>query len=182
MIALIVIGRHDHFTPYWPKHGYLERTTLSSGVCDGLVHVGEVKVPDVPVFQVQQTGAYQVDQADVGLTRTQPLTDDGDAIAHDPRIGQREIVATQHPHAAHQDDSAVFPHCHRSCAHRFATGGGRQKVQDAVDWAGSGVLHPLSIFHLVAGESQRPHPRAKAALQVFEHHLVSARTDDATRA
>jgi hypothetical protein len=88
---------------------------------------------------------------------------------------RREIIATQHPHAAHQQDSAVFPHRHGCGAHRLRASRRRQEVQDAVDWARRRPLHPLTIFHLVACQRERAHARAEAALQVLKHHLVSSR-------
>src|ERR1700760_1927253 len=154
-------------------HGQGERL-VAGRVRHGLVDVVQAELGDLVLAQVEQAGPGQGDEPGGRRAREHPLAADGDAVAHQPRVGQGQVVPAQHADAAHEHHPAEFAHGHDGGPGRGRARLRWQHVQHHVDRAVSGGAHPLLVFPGVAGQPGGPDPVPVAAGQVVEHGLVTA--------
>ena len=124
--------------------------------------VGERECGGLERAEVDQPGARERDEIGRGGARIHPLAADRHAVAHQPVVGQREIVLPGRPSARCGRIRASA-----SAAARVEPGsacGGRMSSAASIG-PGAAAWMRAHVLRLVAAERDAPHARAEAPLQ-----------------
>ncbi|WP_200828512.1 hypothetical protein [Mycobacterium sp. 3519A] len=149
---------------------------------DRSVRLLEGERRDTLIPDVEHPGPDESDRLGNSDSRVHPLPADCHRVAHQPGIGQRQIVTAEHAHTAHQHDASVLTDGHRRRAHDCRWCVGWKHVEHDIDRIARCRLHRAPVGFDVAGELDRRDPVAKPGLQIREHGFVPPRADDFRRA